>query len=115
MAKDEIDQLAQFIREVDGDHTMGAGELAEKIIAELNRQEALTQQITEYGALVFGFPTALAGWQDWAEEPVNAMEWLPDRDERDDFGTDREDEGYEVEYFTRMVTSPVKDEMEHIQ
>lgn len=70
---------------------------------------------TEYGVRVAGYPTALADWQDWAEEPVNAMEWFSDRDERDDFGTHREDEGYEVEYFTRMTTSPVRDEMEHIQ
>ena len=70
---------------------------------------------TEYGVRVAGYPTALAGWRDWAERPLNSMEWFPDRDERDDFGTHREDEGYEVEYFTRLVTNPIKDEMEHVQ
>lgn len=33
-----IDSVAQVIRTIDGDHTMGAGELAEHIVAELEKR-----------------------------------------------------------------------------
>lgn len=36
-AEVDVDDLAQFIRQVDGDHTLGAGELAERIVVWLGR------------------------------------------------------------------------------
>lgn len=64
-AAPDVDQLANFIREVDGNHSMGAGTLAEKIVEWLEHHRvsavgALTDaQIDEVWS---GMPGGPAGW-----------------------------------------------------
>ena len=54
-----VDELAQIIRRVDGNHSLGAGELAEAILANLP-QRAVSDELADLEA------KARAATKDWA-------------------------------------------------
>lgn len=70
---------------------------------------------TEYGFYITGHPTGVADWSEWSEDPLDDWLWLTDQEQRDQEGVDAEDQGYNVDYYTRQVPAPTPDPMEHMQ
>jgi len=72
----DADDLAQFIREIDGNHKMGAGVLAEHIVARLNAAPAQQVSVPDDEAVMakarklFGWAYDLGGFPDAVRDLV---------------------------------------------